>query len=150
MRDEEVKATEPFLLYGSPHSVITEIAVDVDASLILVGSGETQKGEKFLLGTTTERIIQQSDKPVLVVKENVPLNVQHILCPVDFSATSKRALKNAITMAYRFKAELTILSVCELQGSTWFTSGEDRATENDKRCAEHKEKFDAFLKGFTL
>ena len=84
------------------------------------------------------------------MKEGAALNVQHILCPVDFSATSKRALKNAITMAHRFKAELTILSVCELQGSLWFTVEEDRALENDSRCAGHKNKFEKFLEGFNL
>lgn len=150
LKDEGVKAGEPILAYGSPYGVIVEAAMNVNANLILIGSGETQKGEKFLLGTTTERIIQKSEKPVFVVKENVPLNVQHILCPVDFSSTSRRALKNAITMAYRFKAELTVLSVCELQGSAWFTSKEDRAIENDKRCAEHKAKFDEFLNDFNL
>jgi universal stress protein E len=149
-KNEGVKAGAPILTYGTPHKVITETAVDEDASLILIGSGETQKGAKFLLGTTAERIIQQSEKPVFVVKENVPLNVQHILCPVDFSETSKRALKNAITMAYRFKSELTILSVCELQGSAWFGSSEDRASENDKRYADHKVKFDNFLADFNL
>ena len=150
LKREGVKTGEPILASGFPYRVIVETAVDVNASLILIGSGETQKGEKFLLGTTAERIIQQSEKPVFVVKENVPLNVQHILCPVDFSETSKRALKNAITMAYRFKAELTILSVCELQGSAWFASNEDRAIENNRRCADHKVKFDDFLDGFNL
>lgn len=150
LKSESVKVGEPILAYGSPYRLIVEAAVDVNASLIVVGSGETKKGEKFLLGTTTERIIQKSEKPVFVVKENVPLNVQHILCPVDFSATSQQALKNAITMAFRLKAELTILSVCELQGSAWFTSKEDRAMENDKRCTGHKAKFDKFLKEFNF
>ncbi len=150
LKSEGVKTGEPMLAFGSPHRAIVEAAVDVNASLILTGSGETQKGEKFLLGTTTERIIQKSEKPVFVVKEGVALNVQHILCPVDFSVTSKRALKNAITMAHRFKAELTILSVCELQGSLLFTSEGDRAIENDSRCAGHKDNFEKFLDEFNL
>jgi nucleotide-binding universal stress UspA family protein len=150
MKSEGVKVGEPILAFGSPYEEIVQAAVDVNANLILTGSGETQKGEKFLLGTTTKRIIQKSEKPVFVVKEDVPLNVQHILCPVDFSATSKRALKSAITMSHRFKAELTILSVCELPGSTWFTSGKDWEEENNNRCVEHKTKFDKFLQDFNL
>jgi universal stress protein E len=147
---EGVQAGQPILAYGSAYEAIVEAAVDVNANLIMIGSGETQKGEKFLLGTTTERIIQKSEKPVFVVKENVPLNIQHILCPIDFSATSGRALKNAITMAYRFKAELSILSVCELQDTSWFTSKEEIAAENEKRVAEHKATFDDYLKDFNL
>ena len=124
LQNEGVKTATPILAYGSPHRVIVEAAVDTGASFILTGSGETQKGEKFLLGTTAERIIQGSEKPVFVVKEGQPLNVQHILCPVDFSPTSKRALRNAITMAHRFKAELTVLSICERQGFTWLKAEE--------------------------
>jgi universal stress protein E len=150
LKSEGVKAGEPILAFGSPHEKIVEAAVDTNANLIVIGSGVNKKGKKFLLGTTTERIIQKSEKPVFVEKEDVPLKVKHILCPVDFSDTSKRALRNAITMAYRFKAELSILSVCELQGSAWFTSKEDREAENDKRCTEHSNKFDNFLKGFNL
>lgn len=150
IKKDGVKVGEPILAYGSPHEEIVRAAIDVNANLILTGSGETQKGDKFLLGTTTKRIIQKSEKPVFVVKEDVPLNVQHILCPVDFSDTSKRALKNAITMSHRFKAELTVLSVCELSGSAWFTSGKDWEEENHSRCVEHKIRFDKFLQDFNF
>ena len=103
MKNEGVESEKPLLMVGSPHEAIVRAAVDVNANLILLGSGETKKGDTFRLGTTAERIIQKSEKPVFVVKESVSLNVHHILCPVDFSDASKRALKNAITMARRFR-----------------------------------------------
>ena len=150
LKSESVNVGKPILIYGSPYQEIVQAAVNVNANLILTGSGETQKGEKFLLGTTTERIIQKSEKPVFVVKEGVPLNVQHILCPVDFSITSKRALKNAITMAHRFKAELTILGVCELQGFSWLKSEEEPIKEYEEKFQQHKKDFDNFLTEFNL
>lgn len=150
IKNEGVEVGKPILEYGSPHEGIVQAAIGVDANLILIGSGENRKKERFQLGITTERIIQKSEKPVYVVKEGVPLNIQSILCPVDFSETSKRALKNAITMARRFKAELRVLSVCELQGSTWFSSEKDRQEENENRCARHKVRFDKFLEGFNF
>lgn len=150
IEDEGLAVEEPLLLVGSPHQTIPRAAVDVGANLILLGSGETKKGDAFRLGTTAERIIQKSEKPVFVVKEEVLLNVHHILCPVDFSKASRRALKNAIIMARRFKSELTILAVCELQSTSWFTSEKDIAKENELRYTLHKEEFDAFLKDFNL
>ena len=150
IKSEGAEAGEPILEFGSPYEEIVEAAEAVSANLILTGSGAHQKEGKFQLGITTERIIQRSEKPVFVIKEGMPLNVQNILCPVDFSETSKRALKNAITMARRFKAELTVLSVCELQGLTWFTSGKDRAEENKNRCTQHKARFVKFLEEFNL
>ncbi|UJH69126.1 universal stress protein [Allomuricauda sp. SCSIO 65647] len=150
IKSEGLTVMKPLLMVGSPYEAITRAAIDTNANLILLGSGETQKGDTFRLGTTAERIIQKSEKPVFVIKEGVLLNVHHILCPVDFSEASKRALKNAITMARRFKSELTILSVCEVSKSSWFPSEDDMETENDSKCKHHKENFEAFLKEFNL
>lgn len=150
IRDEGVEVGDSILETGSPHDSIVEAAVAQSVNLTIVGSGASRQEERFLLGTTTERIIQKSEKPVFVIKEGVPLNVQNILCPVDFSKTSKRALKNAVTLARRLKAELIILSVCELQGSNWFGSEKDREEENEKRCTLHKVRFDEFLEDLTL
>ena len=150
IENEGVDVDNPLLAFGSPHEAIVRAAVDINANVILTGSGESKKGDTFQLGTTTERIIQKSEKPVFVIKEGILLNVRHILCPVDFSESSKRALKNAMTMARRFKSELTILAVCELQGSTWFTSEKDKEQENELRYTLHQEEFDSFLNGFDL
>ena len=150
IKNERVKSESPLLIVGNPHETIVRAAVDVNATLILVGSGETQQGDTFCLGTTAERIIQKSEKPVFVIKENVMLNVEHILCPVDYCDASKRALKNAITIARRFKSELTILAVCELQESNWFASEKIKDKENELRYRLHKEELDSFLEGFNL
>lgn len=135
MISEGLEVGDPILAFGSASEIITQKAISMDANLIMVGSGGKVGGEKFPLGTTTTRIIQKSRKPVFVVKEGTPLNVQHILCPVDFSATSRQALRNAITMAHRFKSELTILSVSEMEGSSWSATSKI---------------LDEFLKGFNL
>lgn len=150
IKSEGMAVKEPLLMVGVPHEGIVRAGIDINANLIVLGSGETQKGDAFRLGTTAERIIQKSEKPVFVIKEGVLLNIQHILCPVDFSETSKRALQNAITIARRFKLELTIIAVCELQSSTWFTSKQDMEKENKIRYTLHKEEFDLFLNEFNL
>jgi nucleotide-binding universal stress UspA family protein len=150
IKKEGVKSESSLLMVGNPHEIIVRAAVDVSANLILVGSGETHKGDAFRLGTTAERIIQKSEKPVFVIKENVLLNVNNILCPVDFSDASRRALKNSIMMARKFKSELTILAVCELQESVWFTSEKIKKKENELRYKLHLEELDSFLKGMNL
>ncbi|MEM1339782.1 MAG: universal stress protein [Bacteroidota bacterium] len=150
VKNEGLETMEPLLMVGIPYDIIARAAIDINANLILLGSGETQKGDTFRLGTTAERIIQRSEKPIFVIKEEVLLNVHHILCPVDFSEASRRALKNAITMARRFKSELTILNVCEVSKSSWLPSGGIMELENDQKCKRDKEKFETFLKDFNL
>ena len=41
------------------------------------------------------------------------VNISRILCPIDFSATSRRALQYAVSVAQKFGAELTVLHVLE-------------------------------------
>ncbi|MCW5518257.1 universal stress protein [Aureitalea sp. L0-47] len=148
--DEGVSVKKSLLMTGTPYKAITRAALDTGANLILMGSGETKKSDSFRLGTTAQRVIHRSEKPVFIIKEGVLLNVHHILCPVDFSPTSKRALNNAITMARRFKSELTILAVCEPEGSNWFFSEKEQEREIEHQYSMHKKDLDSFLKDFNL
>lgn len=150
IKSSGAKAGAPLLEFGSASDEIVRASMNINANIIITGAGEIKKGSRYPLGTTTARIIQKSEKPVLVVKHGEPLEVSHILCPVDFSEPSKRALKNAIVIARRFNAELTIIAVCELQGATWFASEKEIDKENELRYALHKDEFNAFLKGFSL
>ena len=145
-----IEVDQPILQNGPAYEVIVKTGASINTNLILTGSGENRKEALFQLGTTTERIIQNSEKPVFVVKENVPLNVKTILCPVDFSDASKRALHNAIIMARRFNAKLIVFSVCELQTTSWFSSKEELEKENNIRCEQHQKEFNTFIKLFNL
>lgn len=146
--NEGIEIEEPIMEFGSPYDKIVKTAVAVKANIILVGSGEKAKTVPFKLGTTAKRIIQKSDKPVWVVKNDHPIKVKKILCPVDFSQTSKRALQNAITMARRFKAALTILTVYESQSSSFLPFKDELVME--KIRVEYTENLSNFLKAFNL
>jgi nucleotide-binding universal stress UspA family protein len=150
IKDNGVSVDDYIIKYGAPHDGIIFGATDANANLILIGSGENSDQKKFKLGTTTERIIQNSEKPVLVIKENDVFSVKTILCPVDFSDPSKRALKNAIILSRRFNAHLIILSICEVPNSSWFTSAEDLKKENEERFKKHQKDFEDFLGQFNL
>ncbi|MBT8270430.1 MAG: universal stress protein [Flavobacteriaceae bacterium] len=145
-----VEVESPIIKYGVAHDAIVMAASQVNANMILVGSGENRAKELFKLGTTTERIIQSSEKPVLVIKEGDPFDVNTILCPVDFSDPSKRALNNAIIIARRLSARLIILSVSEVPSSSWFASKADLGKENSERFEKHKTDFEQFLSQFNL
>jgi nucleotide-binding universal stress UspA family protein len=150
MKQNNVSVEDPIVKSGTPHDVIGMSASAVNANLILVGSGENKSEDKFKLGITTERIIQYSEKPVLVIKEDDNFNVKTMLCPVDFSNPSKRALNNAIIIARRLNAHLIVLSVSEEQTSSWFSSKEELKKENQERFEKHKEDFETFLAQFNF
>lgn len=147
---EGVKVDEPVLEFGSPYDKVVKTANKINANMILIGSGEKLKNDAFRLGVTAEKVIQLSDQPVWVVKKDSPTIIKNILCPVDFSRTSKRALKNAVIIARRFNAKLSILSVYKLHNPMTLRLKIDMEQENDRIRSEHSKNFTKFLKDVNL
>ncbi len=145
-----IKTGDSIIEIGSFYDKISLTADNINANMIIIGSAEKLKNDAFKLGLTAEKIIRKSDKPVWVIKEGTPLNVRNILCPVDFSTHSRRALKNAITIARRLKSKLTILNVCKEVSVGPFKLNIDLDKENKRVMSEHVIKLDSFLKAFTL
>ena len=53
------------IVYGSPADVLLDMAHDLQASFVVVGSRGT--GEELLLGSTSNHVVHHSDRPVVVV-----------------------------------------------------------------------------------
>ena len=150
IRKKGVDTLDPFLECGDFSEKIVAISEKINANIILVGAGEKLENNVFQLGSNAKKIIKKSKKPVFVVKNEKPLGIKKILCPVDFSPESKRALKNAITMCRRFEAELTILSVYEI-AHLFSISNKINIDEQIEYLREDcQTELDSFLKEFTL
>jgi len=146
--NEGIKIGSPILEYGNYCDRIVNASDKINANLVIVGSGEKLKDDAFQLGTTAEKIIRKSNKPVFVIKNNQILNVQNIVCPIDFSKESGRALNSAIIMSRMFDAKLVILSVYSPFGQTFAKL--DAVKINEQRKLDHKKEFDKFLEEFNL
>jgi nucleotide-binding universal stress UspA family protein len=150
IEQEGIQVDEPILKWGALADIIVHTADELKANLILIGAGEKKDGRKGYLGSNAERIIREADQPVWVVKPGQPLEVKTILCPVEFSSHSKRALKDAIVMARRFKAELIVLNVFNPLTHSSLGLIYNWEDENTRIAEEHIKEFDDFLKGFNL
>jgi nucleotide-binding universal stress UspA family protein len=138
---------------GKAFVEIVTAADRVDANLIMVGSRGVATDHHFPLGTTTEKVIRRSQKPVLAVQPDKPLGFSNILCPVDFSDASARGLTNAIRLARAFGGKLHVLTVLsppsryhrlDQYWAQWAASAEAMAT---KECLR---EFDEFLTRFDF
>jgi len=93
----------------------------LDADVIVLGSHGRSGFEQLLLGSTADRILRKSERPVLVVpahagEDRRPLVMpfKRILCPVDFAESSIRAFEYALQLAQEADAQLTLLHAIEL------------------------------------
>lgn len=150
LENEGINVREPIIEYGIPVDNILDIAIKENVNLILSGSGSNGKKEKFKLGTIAKKLVILSDKPVWTVKTNQKTQLSNILCPVDFSDPSMRALNNAILLSRKFNSKLKILSVYEpiTYNSPRFKV--DTVKENANRLKQIENEMEKFINKFDL
>lgn len=149
-KTEGISYRKPMILSGNPIDKILQTANDERANLILTGSGNASEKEEFKLGSTAEKLVRLSDVPVWVAKSNQEMEIKKILCPVDFSDASKRALKNAILLSNNFESTLTILGVYEPIITTSPRIAIDLVATNNELLEEFQKEMETFLEDFDL
>lgn len=97
---------------------IVEIATELPADLIVIGTHGRGGVEHLLLGSVTEKVLRKAACPVLIVPPAASsaypaVRFRHILCPVDFGSSSMKALHYALSLAQEAEATLTVLHVME-------------------------------------
>ena len=108
---ESVQA-EPRVLVGSVVDTLVAEAARVEAGLVILGA----RGEGFLrhllLGTTAERLLRRSVRPVLLVRQAPRDGYRRVLTAVDFSPSSSAALRLGAQVAPA--AQRVLLHACEV------------------------------------
>ena len=146
----KVKVCEPEVIFGKTVDTIVQKANSENANLILIGANEKKKRAKFKLGIISEQIIRESDIPVWLANRENKTFVTNILCPVDFSESSKRALTNAILLARKFNASLKIITVYEPLEYVSRRINIDLNEENASRLKRVKDEMKDFVKEFNF
>lgn len=101
---------------GRAFDQICRLAREIEADLIVMSTHRRTGLRRLFLGSNAERVVQHSGSPVLVVRASKrelvaagePLQVQTILVPTDFSASSMDALGYAVEFGRQFGARLVL------------------------------------------
>jgi nucleotide-binding universal stress UspA family protein len=108
---------------GLPAHEIVRAARQADVDLVVVGTHGRSGFAHLVLGSVAERVLRTASCPVLTIPRRFPDAApvgplfKRILCAVDFSLCSMRALKYATSLAQEADAQLTIAHVFELEGA---------------------------------
>ena len=135
---------------GLPWSKITEAAGD-GFDLIVIGTHGRTGLPRFLLGSVAEMVVRHAPCSVLAVRaDGDPEPFRHVLCPVDFSASSRQAMELAAELIAPAGVGITLLHVLELPVAY---SGEPRLPELyrdlDKHSADLLDQWTAELRTKT-
>ncbi len=105
---------ESLVCEGEPPEVITNIARERDADLIVMGTYGRRGLKRMLMGSVTSDVIVNSPCDVLVVKKpcsECTGEYKSILVPFDGSVFSQKALNRASHLSGISEAEITLIYV---------------------------------------
>jgi nucleotide-binding universal stress UspA family protein len=147
---EGIECDEPIVAKGPIYTKIVEEASINDVNLILMGSnGHSDKGP-FKLGNSAKKVIQKTQIPVWVHKIGSNLKINKILCPVDFSDASTRALQNAVLVAKKLDAKLIVMNVYESEHMYQYLDVHYLKDEIEKEREKNETQFKKYLKGINF
>ncbi len=108
------------------HVVNEILAAAAQHDMLVVGAHGTNPLRDFILGTTAERLLNRSKRPMLVVKRPPQVPYRRVLVPVDFSPYAAIALRGALSIAP--DAEITLFHAFDnpYEGKLWLAGvGDD-------------------------
>lgn len=128
---------------GGAFSGIMDTVNQYDADLIVMGSSGASGVKELFIGSNTEKVVRNSEIPVLVIKEGFkPLEIQEFVFATDLGDDSSDALKKAIQFANKVKAELHLLFVNTPSNFMTSKHAEHRMEELMKKMPDANFKFD--------
>lgn len=103
---------------GNPYRVICDHAESAGVDVVLMPTRGRRGLERFLLGSTTERVVRRSEVPVLTVRPDDGVRAAYpfedVAVGVDGSDCGRAALDAGVAVADQEDAALHILSVVDL------------------------------------
>ena len=126
-----------------------------DADLAVIG----RIGEKEKTSVITQRLARRAPCQLLIVPEGAAQRIvegkhlSRILVPIDFSQYSSLALDRALKIAQRNKDRHEVEIVCQYVfqlPSGYHLSGKSEEEFSKIMCANAKEEYDEFIKGFDI
>ncbi len=95
------------------YKAIIETAEELGCDSIIMGT-HGASGLKKIMGSNAQRVISQSDVPVIVIKDkHFGDGYKHIVFPIDLSFETRQKVRMAIHFAKKFNSTIHILSFRE-------------------------------------
>tara|TARA_R110000868_G_scaffold294936_1_gene555357 strand:+ start:120 stop:953 length:834 start_codon:yes stop_codon:yes gene_type:complete len=107
----DIKVT-PIVKHFKVFSEVNDVAIKHDADLVVMGSHGTSGVMGFFVGSNTERVVRNSEIPVLVVKNNISqINFDVVTFACDFSEDSIKAYLKAVNMFSKMGSKMYLVYV---------------------------------------
>ncbi|VVC77139.1 Putative universal stress protein [Aquicella siphonis] len=132
---------------GNPADIILDVSHKIKANLILMGGKITEESSRYKSGTAVESVVRFSTRSVWICQR---AKISKILCGIDGSPSSAKALEFAIDLSKRFSAKLCIIHAIPGYLPAFGMTERTIRQEEDKLKLEDTDKMKKFLDAFDL
>jgi nucleotide-binding universal stress UspA family protein len=99
------------LRQGDPKSTVCEVADEIDADLIIMGSRGLKRLESILENSVSQYVFQLTDRPMLLVKDDIYVKkINRIMVAMNRSAAAHQSLELALFLLKDLKGAELILA----------------------------------------
>lgn len=92
---------------------ITQVSKDYEVDLIIMGSHGSSGVEELLIGSNTEKVVRNSEIPVLIIKKDITnFKVEDIVFASDFSDETKAPFDRLLNFVKFFDAKIHLVTIC--------------------------------------
>jgi len=114
---EEAHAGKPYkfstnLSFGNPYAGISGEITEIKADLVIMGSKGSSGLEEILIGSNTEKVVRNSECPVITVKGKVSSSsIKKIVFASDFGDNNKKVIKKLKVLQELLGAEIRLVKI---------------------------------------
>lgn len=148
IRKNDGLACETHLALGDPFRAIGDAAEAFDADLVVMGPHRRDLLREVFVGTTVERTIRQSKRPVIMANAVPAKAYERILIATDFSECSTQAVQAVRKLGLLEGHELGALHAFEIPPGSLMLSGSMTNAEVKNQIAEEGNRVAAELEQF--
>ena len=113
------------LRQGDPKTTVCQVADEIDADLIIMGSRGLKRLESILENSVSQYVFQLSNRPMLLVKDDIYVKkINKVMVAMDNSDAAKQCLKLAIALVRDIKGGQLVLVRVNPKGTTAATPPE--------------------------
>ena len=92
---------------GDPKDVVCQVADEIDADLIIMGSRGLKRLQSILSNSVSQYVFQLSSRPMLLVKDDIYVKkIKRIMVAIDNSDSAKNCLKLALLILANISTDL--------------------------------------------
>ncbi len=107
------------LRQGEPKDVVCQVADEVNADLIIMGSRGLKRLQSILANSVSQYVFQLSSRPMLLVKDDIYIKkIKRVMVAIDSSEAAKQCLKLALFLIRDIKGGQLILARVDKNSSS--------------------------------